>query len=64
MKSLFNKSGPIRAMVDLFLEQTKEFGKKTQGFSQKTQGFEKNSKLWRQLALGCLLKVGQKISLS
>ena len=41
MKSLFNKSGPIRAMVDLFLEQTKEFGKKTQGFSQKTQGFEK-----------------------
>ena len=35
MISLFNKSGPIGAMVDLFLEQTKEFGKKTQGFSQK-----------------------------
>ena len=44
MISLFNKSGPIGAMVDLFLEQTKEFGKKTQGFSQKTQGFEKNSR--------------------
>ena len=32
-------------------------------FTKKTQGFEENSNLWRQLASGCLLKIGQKISL-